>query len=290
MEEINLSDLFRYYLKKIHIIILMVLLVALIGYYYVKEIQVPMYHGTTTIILVQKSSGSASETQNELTVNEKLVSTYSELIKSRRILKQVIDGLKLKMEVDELASDITVTSASETSIIKVTVSNKNNKMASKIANKIADVFKDEVTKIYDLENVTIIDKAIVEDDAYNVNLVKQMLIFIAGGMVLSCGIVFVMFYFDGSVKSKKDVEEGLGLPVLGEIPVARRLTKNHNKEVMPVSIMVNDEEFNNIDKVSKSSKSTLEDDSKKKTKKTTTKKKSSSKKSTGKTSSRKESE
>ena len=269
MEELNLMDLLKYYLKKSYIIILMTILVALMGYYYVEEIQVPMYHGTTTIILVQKNNGAttAYETQNELTISEKLVSTYSELIKSRRILSQVIQNLKLDLTESELAKNITVTSASDTSIIKITLSDANKKKAVEIANQIAKVFKAEIIKIYDLENVTIIDEAIVEDIPYNVNLVKQMLIFTCLGLVLSCGIVFVMYYFDGTVKNKKEVEEKLKLPVLGEVPVAKKLLNQKNKEEKEIHIQNNltvaDEEFEKIDKKVESPKST--------TKKTTTK-------------------
>lgn len=265
MEELNLMDLLKYYLKKSYIIILMTILVALMGYYYVEEIQVPMYHGT----LVQKNNGAttAYETQNELTISEKLVSTYSELIKSRRILSQVIQNLKLDLTESELAKNITVTSASDTSIIKITVSDANKKKAVEIANQIAKVFKAEIIKIYDLENVTIIDEAIVEDIPYNVNLVKQMLIFTCLGLVLSCGIVFVMYYFDGTVKNKKEVEEKLKLPVLGEVPVAKKLLNQKNKEEKEIHIQNNltvaDEEFEKIDKKVESPKST--------TKKTTTK-------------------
>ena len=265
MEELNLMDLLKYYLKKSYIIILMTILVALMGYYYVEEIQVPMYHGT----LVQKNNGAttAYETQNELTISEKLVSTYSELIKSRRILSQVIQNLKLDLTESELAKNITVTSASDTSIIKITVSDANKKKTVEIANQIAKVFKAEIIKIYDLENVTIIDEAIVEDIPYNVNLVKQMLIFTCLGLVLSCGIVFVMYHFDGTVKNKKEVEEKLKLPVLGEVPVAKKLLNQKNKEEKEIHIQNNltvaDEEFEKIDKKVESPKST--------TKKTTTK-------------------
>ena len=272
MEELNLIDLLKYYLKKSYIIILMTILVALMGYYYVEEIQVPMYHGTTTIILVQKNNGAttAYETQNELTISEKLVSTYSELIKSRRILSQVIQNLKLDLTESELTKNITVTSASDTSIIKITVSDANKNKAVEIANQIAKVFKAEIIKIYDLENVTIIDEAIVEDIPYNVNLVKQMLIFTCLGLVLSCGIVFVMYYFDGTVKNKKEVEEKLKLPVLGEVPVAKKLLNQKNKEEKEIHIQNNltvaAEEFAKIDKKVESPKSTT-----KKTTKTTTK-------------------
>ncbi len=270
MEELNLMDLLKYYLKKSYVIILMTILVALIGYYYVEEIQVPMYHGTTTIILVQKNNRAttAYETQNELTINEKLVSTYSELIKSRRILSQVIQNLKLDLTESELAKNITVTSASDTSIIKITVSDASRKKAASIANQIAGVFKAEIVKIYDLENVTIIDEAVVEDIPYNVNLVKQMIIFTCLGLVLSCGIVFVMYYFDGTVKSKKEVEDKLNLPVLGEVPIAKKLVNQKNKEEKEVYIQNNltvaDEEFEKIDKKVESPKSTT-----KKTTKTT---------------------
>lgn len=258
MEELNLMDLLKYYLKKSYIIILMTILVALMGYYYVEEIQVPMYHGT----LVQKNNGAttAYETQNELTISEKLVSTYSELIKSRRILSQVIQNLKLDLTESELAKNITVTSASDTSIIKITVSDANKKKAVEIANQIAKVFKAAIIKIYDLENVTIIDEAIVEDIPYNVNLVKQMLIFTCLGLVLSCGIVFVMYYFNGTVKNKKEVEEKLKLPVLGEVPVAKKLLNQKNKEEKEIHIQNNltvaDEEFEKIDKKVESPKST----------------------------------
>lgn len=272
MEELNLMDLLKYYLKKSYVIILMTILVALIGYYYVEEVQVPMYHGTTTIILVQKNNRTATayETQNELTINEKLVSTYSELIKSRRILSQVITNLNLKMKVEELAENISVTSASDTSIIKITVSDKNNKKASLIANQIADVFKQEIIKIYDLENVTIIDQAIVEENPYNINLIKQMLIFVVLGLVLSCGLVFIMYYFDGTVKSKKEVEDKLNLPVLGEVPVAKKLLNQKTKEVQTLSeLSVAEEAFTKIDKkqVSVKKKTTSS------TKKTSTRKK-----------------
>lgn len=272
MEELNLMDLLKYYLKKSYVIILMTILVTLIGYYYVEEVQVPMYHGTTTIILVQKNNRTATayETQNELTINEKLVSTYSELIKSRRILSQVITNLNLKMKVEELAENISVTSASDTSIIKITVSDKNNKKASLIANQIADVFKQEIIKIYDLENVTIIDQAIVEENPYNINLIKQMLIFVVLGLVLSCGLVFIMYYFDGTVKSKKEVEDKLNLPVLGEVPVAKKLLNQKTKEVQTLSeLSVAEEAFTKIDKkqVSVKKKTTSS------TKKTSTRKK-----------------
>ena len=231
MEELDLKELFSYYIKKLPIIILTAILALLVGYLYIEEFQVPMYNGTTTIILVENKEDkeNSTVTQNDLTVNEKLVSTYSEIIKSRRVLKPVIDDLELDTTIDKLKKQITVTSVSGTSIIEIKVSDKNKRIAVKIANKIAEVFETEISDIYKLENISVIDEAIVEKKPYNVNIPKQMIIYALIGIVLSCGLIFIMFYFDNSIKSKKEIETKLNLPVLGEIPLNKRIINEEKK-------------------------------------------------------------
>ena len=237
MEEINLKELFNYYLKKLPIIIIVTVVFIVMGMVYVNKIQVPMYHGTTTIILVQKNDdkNNSNAYQNELNINQRLVSTYSQIIKSRRVLDQVKSNLELeKLSVNELANKIGVTGVDDTSIIKVSVSDKNNKMAMNIANEVASVFKKEITDIYNLENVSVVDKAIIEEEPYNVNIKKELLIFGFAGLVLSCGVIFVIYYFDNTIKSKKDIES-LDLPILAEVPSVKRLTRKGNNSSVSVS-------------------------------------------------------
>lgn len=231
MEELNLIELFRYYLKRLPIIILTVILAILVGYLYIEYYQVPKYHASTTIILVHKNNEPTNNviTQNELTINEKLVKTYSEIIKSRSVLEQVINDLELKITTDELEDEIEVKSISDTAILKVTVSNENNELAVIIANKLAEVFKNEITKIYNLENISIIDEAIKEEEPYNINVVKQLVIYSLIGFLISCGAIFIIYYFDNTIKSKKEIELKLNLPVLGEVPQADNLNKKPKK-------------------------------------------------------------
>lgn len=239
MEEINLIELLKYYIRKIPIIILSTLLSILIGYLYIEHIQIPMYQGTTTIILVQKNDNISNNniTQGEIEVNEKLVSTYSEIIKSRRVLEQVIDSLKLDINVKSLSDNITVTSVKDTSIIKIIVNDINSKNAMLIANKTAEIFKKEITKIYNLENISTIDEAIEEQNPYNVNFIKQMIIYSMIGFLASFIIIFVTFYFNTTIKNKKEIEEKIKLPVLGEIPTASKLIKKEkNKKEKQTSL------------------------------------------------------
>lgn len=223
MEELNLIELLRYYLKRLPIILAILLLVTLTTFVYVKNFKVPLYHGTTTIILVQKQSDEiiSNTMQSELTINEKLVSTYTQIIKSRRVLEQVINNLNLDIKTSELSEKITVSSVKETSIIKIMVSDRNNNLAVSIANNLASVFKNEISKIYNLENISVIDEAIVENTPYNINTAKQLIVSFGVTLVLTCAVIFVIYYFDNKVKNKKEIETKLNLPVLGEIPIVK---------------------------------------------------------------------
>ena len=255
MEEIDLQELLKYFTKKISVVILTVILALLLGYAYVEFFQVPMYKGTTTIILVEKSDNRVSNllTQNEISVNEKLVATYSEVIKSKRVLNRVINDLKLKTSIEELKEIIGVSSVQDTSIIEISVTDKKNVKATAIANKIAEIFKEEIVKIYNLENVSIIDEATIEEEPYNINLPVQFLIYAAIGFVFSLFIIFAMFYFNKSIGTKQEVESKLNIPVLGEVPITNMLKKKKHK-------VNNRDNGNNGLKINKKIKSTARDE------------------------------
>ena len=216
MEEINLKEVYSYFKSKILWILLAIVAIIIIGNVYTIITREPMYRSNTTIVLVGESKDGYSQSDSQL--NQNLIGTYSEIIKSRKVLSQVIENLKLKMSVEELSNNITTTSVEDTEIIQITVANTNAKDAKKITDEVAKVFSEEIQDIYNLENVTIIDKAELSKNPYNINYVKDNVIYIIVGFVLSFGIVFIMYYFDTSIKSSEVVEEKLGLTVIGVVP------------------------------------------------------------------------
>ena len=76
----------------------------------------------------------------------------------------------------------------------------------------------EVQKFYHLDNVSVVDKAVPVDNAYNVNYIKDNIIYLAIGLVLSFSVIFIFFYFDTTIKTSDEIEEKYGLTVLGVIP------------------------------------------------------------------------
>ena len=222
MEEINLKEVYTYFKFRILWILIAIVAIVVIGNIYTIITRVPMYQSNTTLVLVGESKKGYS--QSDSVLNQNLIGTYSQIITSRTVLSQVIDNLKLKTTTESLSKNITTSSVEDTEIIKITVNSSKRKEAAKIADEVATVFSKEVQDIYNLENVTIIDKAEVATSPYNINYVKDNIIYLMIGVVLSFGVVFVMYYFDTTIKSSEVVEEKLGLPVIGIVP------KEENKE------------------------------------------------------------
>lgn len=221
MEEIDLKELFEFLKGKIALIISITAVACIIGCCYALFIQKPKYQSYTTIILGSSDSTAQTGgiTQNEVTLNKNLVDTYAEVVKSRRVLDQVITELQLDTTYENLSSKISVSAVNDTEIIKISVSDKDAVRAKNIANVTANYFTKEVVVLYNMNNVNVLDEAIVSNKPYNINFIKQIAIYLIIGLVLSFGIAFIIFYFDRTIKSKEQVEQKIKLPILGTVQV-----------------------------------------------------------------------
>ncbi len=224
MEELDLKELFNIFWNKKTQIILIIAIFTVIGIIYTIGFVTPMYSSSTTLVLATADNKTGAEAANsitatEVTINSKLVSTYSELVKSKNILRQVISNLGINVSEDELRKNITVTSVKDTELIEITVSNRDATYATKIANEIAKVFTEKVKEIYNINNVHIVDEAEVSDVPSNINHTKDVIIFAFIGFVIAVAYVLIANMLDTTIKSPEDIEKGFGLPVIALIPL-----------------------------------------------------------------------
>lgn len=218
MEEIDLKELLDVFKRKIGLIILVTSCICILGAIYGLVLQKPMYKSYATIILVSGENASSSTiTQSDIALNKNLVDTYAEVIKSRRVLSQVINELNLDVSYEKLSDRIVVSSVNNTEIIKISVNDEDAIKAKNIANVTANYFIDEIPDLYNINNVSILDEAIESNTPYNINIIKQVIIYFMIGLVLSFGIVFIIFYFDRTIKSVEQIEQKTKLPILGSV-------------------------------------------------------------------------
>ena len=228
MEEFNLSEFVKYYFSYFIIVILFVVLGVLGSWYYTDYMQVAMYKSQTSLVLT-RSNDSSTITQNDISLNKNLVSTYREIIKSRRILSKVIANLNLDFTEKELSEKVNVASANDTELILITVVDEDSGVAKNVANEIASVFKEEITSIYNIENISIVDMPIQAEEPYNVNVLKQYIIGIGAGFLIGSLLVIIKFYFDDSIKKPEDIEEKIGLSVLSTVPKYKKARRENKR-------------------------------------------------------------
>lgn len=220
MEEINIKDFLNYLKKYSLVIVCIVLFFVLLTGIYVRFFKVPLYQSNTTVVLVKDENSTDKEdtiSQNDITINQKLVSTYSEIIKSRLVLNQVIRELNLDYTFEKLSKEISVSQVADTAILRIIVTDRDADKASLIANSLADVFTREISSIYKLNNVSTIDKALVPSGPSNINLMKDLVIVGMLSIVGCVGIVFVIFYFDDTLRSVDDMENEIKTPVIAKV-------------------------------------------------------------------------
>ena len=225
MEELDLKELFLIFWNKKFEIILITLIAMLIGVVYSYFYVVPVYKSSTKLVLAQSTTqqtevnADGAITQADVTLNSKLVSTYSEIIKSKSVLREVVNSLNIKGVTEgSVKGSTSVQAIKDTEVIQITVQNLDPNIAAQIANKIAEVFSEKVVEIYNISNVYILDRAEPSSSPSNINHSKDIIIFAFIGLVISVGFVLVLNMLDTTIKTEQDVETATGLLVLSSIP------------------------------------------------------------------------
>ena len=231
MEEINIKDFFNY-LKKYILIICGVVVIFVIGVFtYDKSIKKPLYTTYTTIILTKSNEAQTSTTitQNDILLNQKLVETYTKIIKSKLVLDQVISETGITYTAEELGQNVAVEAYENTEMLKISVTDSDPELSASIANSIAQVFSGEVAKIYQMNNISVIDIAQVPEEVSNDTLTRDFFIALFISIFGSIGVIFIIYYFDDSIKLTDDLEEEIGMPVIAKVFKSDIGSKNRGK-------------------------------------------------------------
>ncbi|WP_050615012.1 YveK family protein [Bacillus testis] len=220
-ETISLKDLFIIFRKRVKLIgglaVIAVFASGIISYFFLT----PIYQSTTQLLVNQSKNKESVYNYNEVQTNLQLIDTYNVIIKSRAILDLVRDRLNLNLSSKELEQKISVTNENNSQVVNITVNDESPKIATNIANTTAEVFQKGIVKIMNVDNVTILTKA--ESSSYPSPVKPQpllnMAIALVIGLMAGVGLAIIIEYFDNSIKTERDIEQQLGIPVLGVIKV-----------------------------------------------------------------------
>ena len=181
----------------------------------------PKYTSTTRIYVVNKTSDNISTT--DLQAGSYLVNDYKEIITSSEVLSSVIDQEKLSIPNGELSGKISVTIPTETRVISISVTDTDAQRACDIANTVREVAAEKIKAVTKVDDVTTLESATKASHPSSPNIKKNAAIgFLAGAFVAIVGIL-VAEVLDDRVRRPEDIEEVLGMTLLGVVPDADKL-------------------------------------------------------------------
>ncbi len=189
------------------------------GYVYSKQSDAPVYR-TTGYLMVktgedQKVDSTSDHGQAYLRT---LTATYASICKSQELLNTVIDDLDLDMDYTTLYGRVSVSLIENTYIFRVTVSDASGEMSEAIVKDMIGKAPQILVPIVGEGRIEEVDHPYTNMQAGSAGTRKTMIKAAGAGALFMILLLLVMAALDRTVRGSADVEDTLGLTMLGVLP------------------------------------------------------------------------
>ena len=170
---------------------------------------------TTVYVLAKASNTSTSSTSSDLTASQMITNDIATLIQSSNVSSSTASQLGLE---NLNGYSIKTTSSTTTRILTISVTGPNAQTAANIANTIVSVTSGISQNVMDVQSVNAIDSAVAPTKPSGPNRLLYTLVALIAGLFVAIAICVLMETLNTKARSSEDVEELLGVPVIGHIP------------------------------------------------------------------------
>lgn len=222
--EIDVFAMLKTLWKRKFSIVLVALVFAIAAFGYSAFLAKKEYQSTSRIYVVSRQNQDNNAlTNSDLQAGSYLVKDYREIILSQNVLTQAIEELKLDMTPAELSKKISVSVPTDTRILSITAKDGNPKEAARIANGLRNVAAEKIISVTKVSDVTTLDEAEVPQTPSSPNIRRNVLLGFIAGAGLMVVLMVVVEVLDDRVKRPEDIEELMGLTLLGIVPDIKKL-------------------------------------------------------------------
>ncbi|MBS8101979.1 YveK family protein [Streptococcus suis] len=219
--EIDVLSLLKTLWRKKFLIIITALLGAGIAFVYSSFLVTPQFDSTTRIYVVsQNVEAGAGLTNQDLQAGSYLVKDYKEIILSQDVLTQVATELNLN---ENLKEKVSVSIPVDTRIVSISVRDADPNEAARIANSLRTFAAQKIVEVTKVSDVTTLEEAVPAEEPTTPNTKRNIILGLLAGGILATALVLVMEVLDDRVKRPQDIEEVMGLTLLGVVPDSKKL-------------------------------------------------------------------
>ncbi|NQK92693.1 capsular biosynthesis protein CpsC [Streptococcus suis] len=219
--EIDVLSLLRTIWRKKFLILLTAILTTGLAFAYSAFLVTPQYDSTTRLYVVNQNNQSGDGiTNQDLQAGSFLVKDYKEIILSQDVLKNVSSTLGLT---EDIKGKITVNIPTDTRILSISVRDSDPNQAATIANTLRDEAAKKIIEVTKVSDVTTLEAALPAENPSTPQTKRNLVLGFIVGAFLATALVLVLEVLDDRVKRPQDIEESLGMTLLGVVPQAEKL-------------------------------------------------------------------
>lgn len=224
--EIDLWELFQILLKNWLWILLSTLGCAILGLLITMFLITPKYRAEATMIVNTRQDQTATVTNDQITSAQKLVDTYSIIIRSRRVIDPIMEKLNIEDEYEDFVETILVESVNDTQVMSIQVENKDPEIALQVVQEIVDRAPEAIISTVEAGSVNVVSEPYVNaEEPVSPSKLKNIAITAFIGLFISSGTFLLIAFLDNTFKSEEDIQKQLGLVTIGIIPTTESCKK-----------------------------------------------------------------
>ncbi|WP_240418184.1 YveK family protein [Paenibacillus periandrae] len=227
--EINLNEYFIIIRKRLWLVVVIVLVSTSLTAMYSTYNYRPLYQASTKLIVNKVAEkdqmGKERIDYGAIGTNLALINTYKEIIKTPAIMDKVVQRYPdINLSAEQLSYITTVSDLRETQVMTIVVQYYSQEQAVKIVNAVSDVFQAEVPKIMKTDNITILNRAKLQDDPSPVNKKSNQYIILSfvASLLVSIGIIVLLESLDDTLKTDQDIRQVMELTIIAYIPKIKK--------------------------------------------------------------------
>ena len=217
----TLLELLQLMRKHLKLVILLPIVCALAMGVYSYAFMANTYTASTSMYVLAKQTSANSDNAanySNLNASQMLANDVSSLLKSDRIAADTVKNLHL----DSLKGYSTkVTSETTSRVITLSVTGSDPDTSAAIASEMASNVSKVAQQVMDVQSVNVIDQAVSPSSPSGPNRSMYIAVALLAGLFIAIAIVVVSDMLNTKVRNADEVEELLGLPVIGRMPAVK---------------------------------------------------------------------
>ena len=178
----------------------------------------PKYEASTKLFIGKEEGADQGYNQNDVSMYQKLMKTYSEAIKTRDLVGRAIKTTNSNLTENEVLGKLKVVTVADTQVLQIKFEDNDPNEAANMVQAITEEFMITSKVLVPNGNIRIIESVKVPEIPVSPN--KKMNIGLAFllGLMVSVGLSLLLEFLDNTYKNKEQLEKELGIPVIGAIP------------------------------------------------------------------------